>query len=522
VRHAFVPQRNIPLSTDDPYGSARVLRGAAHLVGGKAVVSIAGIGTFLLLVGQLPVEQFAVYTILFGLVDLTEAITGVGLSQVLSRYVPELHVRGRAGPMRRLIRGALALRLAVLALALAGLHLATPSLAPAIGLAGWEWALSAYLLVVLLRVTAMSLHVVLESVLNQAIGQAGFGLATGLRFVLLAGFASQGTLDLKTVILVELATDGLGALVMLVGLLRTLPRPAAPEPAADREWVRSNLRRMAGFGLRGYAQHLLILPSGGATGRLLVGGALPGPEVALYGFAQSVVDILHRYLPVKLFAGVIRPVLTARYVRDGRFEDLAQAANLIVKLNAVPICLAAVVIHAGGPELLSRISGGRFGGAVDLLLVCCAVVFMSSLRHMLDHLAHVVERNGALMWSNAVITLAVIPGFALLPVLGVFALPVAHFAGLLAGSAVLLARLRADGFDLRHDLPGLARILAATALAAAASAAARWAGAQAVLAVPVGVAVLAAMLALLRPWGPDERRRIGELTRQARSRRGAP
>jgi len=504
----------------DPYSASRIGRGVAYLVGGKAITSIAGIGTFLLLVRALPVEEFAAYTILFALVELVDAITGVGLSHVLSRYVPELFVEHKRGALRRLVAYTLALRLAVLAGFLAAIYAVAPALSPLIGLTDWEWAVKAYLAVALVRVVSTSLFTVLESMLHQAIAQLGFGSVTALRFVLLALAASQGGLDLKTVIVIELLTDVVGCGVMLIGLIRKMPRTVRGESAESSGWTRSNLGRMFDFGIKGYLQHMLILPYGGATNRLLVGGTLASAEVALFGFAHAVADIMQRYLPVKLLAGVIRPVLTARYVRDRRFSDLELAANLIFKINAIFICLAAVVIAGGGEPMLALVSDGKYSeGAVGLLLLMCALVLMYSLRQMLDHVSHALERNGPLIWSNAVITLSVLPGIALLPHLGVYALPAANVVGLMAGSLLLIHRLRIEGFDYRQDIGGLARMLAATAAGIAGSELSRWLGAGWLISLTAGVALFLSSIAALRPWNGAERRIVTEMTQRILRRR---
>lgn len=496
----------------DPYSASRISHGVAYLVGGKAITSIAGVGTFLLLVRVLPVEQFAVYSVLFALVEIVDAVTGVGLSQALSRYVPELYVGDRHAALRRLVLLAMAARIAVLAAFVGGVYALAPIVAPSIGLFDWEWALEAYLLVVLVRVTANSLFGVLESMLHQAIAQLGFGLVTILRFALLALAAARGELELSTVIRIELITDGVGCLVMFVGLLRVMPSTRGEEGDV---WLRANLRRMGEFGIKGYLQHMLILPYGGSINRLLVGGALASTEVALFGFAQSVADLLERYLPVKLLAGVIRPVLTARYVRDGRFEDLELAANLIFKVNAVVICLAAVVVFGGGETMLALVSAGKYSeNSVVLLLLMCGLVLMYSLRHMLDQVSHALERNGPLIWSNAVITGSIVPGLLLLPHLGVYALPVANLFGLIVGSMLLIFRLHVEGFPYRQDWLGLARMLAASGVAFAASELTRWFDLGWIASLAAGAFVFACAVAALRPWNAAERRLVALLIKR--------
>ena len=70
-----------------------------------------------------------------------------------------------------------------------------------------------------------------------------------------------------------------------------------------------------------------------------------------------------------MFAGVIRPSMTARYVRERRFDHLERTANTVLKLSAIPVCAAAVAVSAGGAELLSRIAGPQFAQGVPLLLL---------------------------------------------------------------------------------------------------------------------------------------------------------
>lgn len=507
------------MSRGDPYSPTKIRHGAVYLVGGKALTALAGFGTFLVLVRGLPIEQFAAYSILFGMVELVDGLTGFGLGQILSRYVPELYVEHRRAALQRLVVSALAARITVLTAFLAIVYALAPAIAPLIGLADWKWALQAYLVVVVVRIAEITLFGVLESMLLQAVAQLGFGVVTVLRFVLLALASSQGTLDLTQVIVIELVTDLVGCAVMLTGLWRRMPRPAPDDPPDGKDWVRANLRRMLGFGGRGYVQHLLILPFSGSTNRLLVGGALTSAEVALFGFAQSAVDLIDRYMPLNLLAGVIRPVLTARYVRDRRFADLQLAANLIYKVNAALICLGAVVIFSGGKPMLDALTRGKYTeGVPGLLVLMCALLLMFSLRSVLDQLCHALERNGPLIWGNGLMLLSFLPGVAMLPVLGVYALPAANLAGAILGCGVLVWRLRQDGFDYRLDLGNLARLLSASGLAMGTGLAARWAGGGWMLAEAAAVAVFTACVLVARPFQATEIELLRSMVGQNRSR----
>lgn len=445
-----------PETPENPYGAKRVRKGLLHFAAGKAFTSVAGIGTMVVLVRELPLADFAVYSVLFGLVELMSAITGMGLLHIMSRYVPEAHSTHQNGATRRLIIVATSMRLAVLAAVLAVLYLTATDTAPLIGLDGWVWAMQAYLWVILARVVAMTLFGVLESLLRQGIAQLGFSTVTIVRFALLIGVAALFGLDLKTVIVIEVVTDLLGIAIMLTGLVRVLPVAGS---AGGGGWIRANLPRMLRFGAKGYAQHMLLVPFGGPTDRLLVGARLSTPQVAMFGFAQQVADLMERYLPAQMFVGLIRPVLTARFSSGNGFSELVTVCNMVLKLNLFLIGGAAVCLFAGGESFIYAVIGDKdFDGIVPLILLICLMVSLYSWRHILDMVTHTVERNGPLIVAHAIMNISVIPGFLLMPYWGVFALPVSHVVGVTIGCLALLAGLARAGYRFTHDLAGFSRL----------------------------------------------------------------
>ena len=447
---------------ENPYSASRIRRGFLHFLIGKGLTSVAGIGTMLLMVRAMTVEDFAKYSILFGLVEVISAVAGVGILHVLARYVPEAYAQHLHAVTRRLIIGLVALRVLVLAFVLVFIHQTMHLTSGWIGLDGWEWAIEFYLIVILVRTVTTTFFNVLESLLQQGYAQFGFSTVTIVRFGILAWLASQGSIDLHTVILVELITDVLGLAIMLAGLLRTMPSGGEP----GRGWIRNNRDRMMKFGLQGYVQHLLLVPFGSSTDRLLVGGRLPVGDIAMFGFAQNLADLVNRYLPAQMFVGLIRPVLTARFASGKGFAELQMVCNLFLKLNLFLIGGATVGLFAGGRQLADALTGNKdFPQLLPLLLVMCLLMALYSWRHVLDLVTHTLERVGPLIACHTVMNLSVIPGFLLMPYWGVFALPISHVVGVLAGCWMLLAMLARQGFRYRHDLRGLWRLGAAMLLA---------------------------------------------------------
>jgi hypothetical protein len=230
-------------------------------------------------------------------------------------------------------------------------------------------------------------------------------------------------------------------------------RSAGAEAAREADWLQQNRARMVSFGVKGYLQHLIIMPFSGVVNRLVVGGYLPGAQMALFGFAQSIYDLMQRYLPAQLFVGLIRPVMAARYSRVAQFTEVQTITNLVLKINLVLIGLAAVVVMSGGSDMLLFVTAGKYGGrAVDLLLLMCLLMAFESWRHVLDLLSHTVERYGILIFTNAILGSSLLAGILLLPSLGVFALPAANCVGLFIGNLVVVWWLGKTGFPFRHDI----------------------------------------------------------------------
>jgi O-antigen/teichoic acid export membrane protein len=457
----------MPPPSANPYSSQRIATGMKHFLMGKALTSVAGVGTLLLVIRGLSVEEFAAYSVLFGLVDVLLVLTSVGTGQVVTRFVPEIYARHFTYALRWLLAYALGLRFALLVLTVVALAFLAAPFASLIGLTDWEHALKLYLLVVLFRTGTNTLYQVLEATLHQARGQGAFAAVTVSRFLGVGALYLSGNLNLIDLILVEAASDALGTLLMSYGVYQvSRARDSDGERGAELQWLRDNARRIVNFGIKGHVQGLIIMPFSGVVNRLVIGSQMPTAQVALFGFAQSIFDLMQRYLPAQLFNGLVRPVMAARFSVNRRFDEVATVCNMTLNVNLVLIGLAATVVAAGGSDMLLWISRDKYGGkAVSLLLLMCLLVALESWRHVLDQLSHTVERYGFLVFSNGLLGASLIGGIALLPSLGIFALPAANCAGLVAANLMVIWWLRRTGYPFRQSVGQNFAILATTGIA---------------------------------------------------------
>lgn len=451
-----------------PYAPSRIRAGVLHFVTGKAVSSLAGMLALVLVLRALPVEDFAAYALLQAFVEFFSAISGLGLMHMLLRYVPELYAQQYSNTLRRFVALVLGLRMLSLVLVLV-LALAIPSaITSIVGLAGRESIFQAFLWVVLFRIASLILFQFLESTLHQGLGQIGLSTCTLLKLLIIGYYLVWGGLDLPQLVWIEAITELAGLLVMALGVVRVLNRPGAVAEPAAGNWLQANRRRVVQFGIRGYLQHLMILPYGSAFNRFAAGHYLASAEMAIFGFAQAIADLLRRYLPAQMFAGLIRPVFVARFSSSRDFASIVDVCNLIFKINLLLLGAAAAMLLAGGGGLIQWVTAGRYGDQAALVvLAMCGVLALETRRHLLELMVQTVEGYGIFVASNLILSTSLLLGIGLMPHLGVYAMPCANAGALLAGNSMIVAGLARRGYSHRHDWASTWRILAAGAAAAA-------------------------------------------------------
>lgn len=478
------------------YSGERIKRGLVHFVLGKGVSAIAGIFAMLLVIRELSVDSFAAYSVLVALVETLTAISGLGLVHALLRYVPELYSKHYQVSLRNFVYGAVAVRTAVLLLAVVIAYMFADKLAPYIGLGNVIPAFQVFLLVVLLRSTTHFMSMILESTLHQGLVQLGFTIATLARCIGMFYLLQRGEVQLIDVIWVEAISDVTSFLVMLVGVARVLASDATENVESDDDgsWLRLNLKQIAKFSLAGYMQHLAITPYGGHTNRLVGGAMLNVGAMAAYGFAQSLYEYVKRYMPAQLLAGLIRPVVVARYCEHRDFSVAARLCEQILQINILLIVGMFALLMVGGGDALHAISAGKYGSeAIFVLVALFVVLLLETQRQQLELLVHTVERYNYLISSNVMLAASVILAIVMLPLLGAVAFPAANAFGLLVANAWVQHQMKSDDFHFRHDWFATGRILLVCMVAVAAGELAKLAGLAWYLAAMVTVLIYAAL-----------------------------
>lgn len=484
------------------YAGARVKRGLWHFLLGKGVSSVAGLAAMVLVVRGLTVDEFAAYSVLVALVEVFAAVSGLGLSHLVLRYVPELFNRAELVALGRFLRAVLAIRTTVLVVALGAASIAAVPIANWLRLEDHLASLQLFLLVVGLRATSHLLSQMLDSTLHQGISQLAFSSAAILRCVALAWMVRDGHASLLHVVAVEAACDALSCVVLLFGLTRMLVTKQRANSGSASDWVKDNKRQLTRFAMTAYLQHLATLPFGGNTNRL-VGGVLFGERMmASFGFALSLYDYVKRYLPTQLLVGVIRPVIVARYTADGNFQRVATLCEKSFQVNLSLLLIITTPLAVAGGEILSVISAGKYRqDSAWILLALLALLALETRRVLLEVQAQTVERYDLMIRSNLLLSSSVLLGIGAYAWLGAIAFPLGNAAVLLIANRAVGGKLAALGFAQAPEWRSTARALHIFLAALAVGWLVKSLGAHWLLAAVLGSAVHLGLFMLLQLQG---------------------
>lgn len=436
------------------FTSARVRSGLVHFLMGKIVSAVAGMAAMVLVVRGLTVPEFAAYSVLVALVEVFTALSGMGLSHIILRYVPELFSAGLLMSLRRLVNGAFVLRSVVLVLALSLALWSSPQLAGLLGLDDRLPELQLFLLLVGLRSTSHFLSQILESTLSQGYSQLAFSASAICRCLGMFWLVHAGSVTLTHVIALEAACDALACVILTIGLVLVLRyKTSGLQTSANRDhWLSGRGGQMLRFAGSAYLQHLATLPFGGNTNRL-VGGAMFGDRVmASFGFALSLYEYAKRYLPTQLLIGVIRPVVVARFSADRNFPTVARLCEQSFQINLVVLLGAMAGLVVAGPELLGVVSAGKYGAESAILLVALlAILLLETQRLVLEVLTQTVERYDLMIVSNLFLSSSVLLGILVYPWVGAIGFPVANGLALVLANVATVRRLGRLGFHYQPD-----------------------------------------------------------------------
>ncbi|MHB1084271.1 MAG: lipopolysaccharide biosynthesis protein [Thiobacillus sp.] len=496
-----------------PYSGNALKRSALHFLVGKAMSAFLTLLVILWLVRALPVAQYGAYVTLVAGMELIFGLSGLGLSWMAVRYLPEYRLHAKGVDLARLATRLIVWQgLSLLCFALA-LFISIEPLLEAGGLSSYRGVAELYLLVLLVEGLGRQIReCILGGLLQQASAQLSQAMRSLTFLCMLALITMSSSLTLIDVVKAELAASILAAVIALVRLAQYLikHRKSVGQPG----WQAPKLIEMWHTAFKMYLSEMLTMLYSPQVLTILVQRHLGLESAAVFGFMRSLYEQIARYLPATLLMSLIRPKLVASYVSSGGMEELARNANLAGKLSLFVLMPLVAFSGVVGQEIIGLLSGARFNDTGMFFFGFMLVLIPYSQRQILETIA-VAAGQGSLCTRAAFSGLLILPMMYVLLLVGVglWAAIISLGMGYLVFNGILLFGIskklgyRADFIGLRKlVVSALAGYLMALPLSDMHSVAAKLVGAAFLVA-----AVFLAVAYVAKPFAAEERARINRL-----------
>lgn len=483
---------------------------------GKGLSAVSSLIVLVIIIRQLSVTEFAVYTSMHALVLMLGLLSSLGVNAVLLRFLPELRAAHNNRAMYRLLAIGMILRVLLYAIAALVLLGFVDALGWLLKMGDLVWLLPWYLLVGFLRVNATFTIGALESLLWQR--EAQYSLATAYLFKLAAtlGVVWFGTLSIETFILIECCVELLSLVLLLVSAFVRWRKD--PEKATgDAGILAGHWKRYLNFGLWAYAQNLTSVFYGSAPNRLIIGYFLPVGTIAVFGTVDRLITYVKRYEPLLIFLGMVRPVFNSRFTQPSDFPKLVALANCMFRMNLVVLLVPFILFAIAGKPIFDWLTAGKYVEAAAIFLGFYAVLIIGSASPMLDVLVKLVEKNRIYTVSNLTLSASICLAIPLIPHVGLWALALANGAGMVISITIIVTYLQRVGYGLAIDWHLIFRIVAVTAASVLLGHSSLRAGAPVIAAVLLGYGCFFLATYLWPGFRPGEKALLVKVLRQRKS-----
>ncbi len=500
------------------YGALNLKKAAWHFLLGKSVGAFCGMLSTILIVRWLTPPEYAAYVLLLSLTLLLVALSSFGLPDVAQRFLPELIIHKKGKSFTRVLFWILLVRIAAMVVAVTGFYLLAPWMSVFFDQEAMAWSFKLNCLVIVSLSLFQFSCLLLETLLLQVLLKWVFMGAAILKLLLIFLFQYLlGGLVLREVLYIDALSYGLAALPALLvaakyALTHREERPFAHSMADSQNL----LSRIVPFAAYSYLVFLAYSLQGGPINKLIVGAVLPVATLAIFGFAQTMADYLHSYMPNMLLLNTVRPVVIARWSETRDKLELMTNANMFFKLNLVLLLPILSWLALCSTPLARIISNGKYTEGGSLLLALCALLLFQIHNRRYDLALQALERTKSLLRGNLFVVGSVILAALLTQIIGEWGVVLASLCGFLARDTYLHIILARCGVDPSLSILSLTKQFVAAVLAALII----WPmlpedpGVIAVLLAGAGCLLLFLLFhALLRPFTENERNALHHLTR---------
>ncbi|NTV70816.1 MAG: hypothetical protein HGA71_11795 [Azonexaceae bacterium] len=377
---------------DKYYSAIRAKKSLIHFAFGKLLSACLSIAYLALTVRYMNIADYGAYIVILASLDVFYLTTGFGLSTIAQRYVTEYKTKASSTCLRAFLNR-LFLQRIVHSLFFAFVLLIAHQWFAA--LVGVSLADTGYYWVALWLVVAASgyfLDEILGSLLLQGLFQ---GISVGKVFIklVLVSILIWGSVNvsIEYMLIIECVTSTLAIIVGHV-LLSFHLKNDQNETARNDNYHNPGMWPAA---RKFYLVQLIGQLYGPNISRMLISRYLGLLQAAVFGFAQSVTDMLRNFLPAHLLSGWLRPLMISRYLVRRDLNDLADVANLILKLNMLGIVPLAAFFFFRGDAFGALISNGKYSHAGNLFTLLTIMVGLQTVHLLFSMITITLEQPNA-------------------------------------------------------------------------------------------------------------------------------
>lgn len=429
----------------------------------RPLSAIGGLIALVVLSRALSSPDYGTYFTLWAVVEILILLSNVGLLHTAYRYISATEWSdGRIeinGPASQLF----ALRTASLII-FSALIFTVPeifnSLVPTDGLA--KGLIPAIALITFCEGLARYLEVIFDSMLFQKSSQLTQLTRTLIR---LTGFTYLFVLSspsLEMIVIVEAFAAFVGMCMAIFIFLKLRRKCVIAKDSTNTEQL--SFARVTKFALPAYVTQALGTSYGPDSLKLALGSVAGAASVAVFGFAYSLASVFQRYMPVNIFAGVMRPVFVAASQKPEPEKVLSELLNVSIKLNWVFILPIFCFLFFGANTLLSHLSAGNYPNA-GVVTTCIVLGLLAIAVHLnLSMYCLAKESSWPPLLATVASTLGLPLGFILADHYGAIGIAIAFGLSEAIWSATCLIVLKATSHHrLGMDWRGLGKTMFAAA-----------------------------------------------------------
>ncbi len=450
----------------DPYSLERIKRALWHFISGKFISAFGGLATTLFIARELPVNEYGIYALMLGLTVLVGTMTSTAFNNSAQRYIPEFMVKGHGGSAAvRLtwwITGCMTIVLIVVTSIIMSI---APVLAAHLGIGENIVELRIWCGVLIVIILFRYQLVLLETFLMQrATKWLNLLLVFGRLFFLVVVIDQYGILTIQHVIVIEGGAHGiamLAALAILTYKLTNIDRKDHDDKKYNWALVK---RRIFRFGAYNWLNQLTFVISGRAFDKFIIAAYLNPYQVAAFGFAENLNNILLRYMPSRLLRNLLIPVLMADYTKLNNIGKLDEKINTICKLNFFFLSPFIAFFAVAGNQFTSVISKGKYPDAGWMFLVMILMLVVNAYYQIFEIHANATENNNFLFWVGVLNAAFLIPCIPAIKYFGIGGLLSVRLLGQIINNSTLAFWLKLRGAPCVIEYAGSLRLFFALVL----------------------------------------------------------